>query len=148
MKIQQPECRTRSSRGFTLIEVLMVVAIIGILVAVAVPSYRNNLMVSRRAEAKTVLLQVASDQERFYSSNNTYSTNAQPLASPAVATRTSENSFYLVTVAACGAGISSCFLATATAQGDQATDDCTTLTLNSVGTRGATGSTVEECWQR
>ena len=137
-----------TARGFTLIEILMVVAIIGVLAAVAIPSYRNNLLTSRRAEAKSVLLQVASDQERFYSANNSYSTNAQPLANPAVATRNSENSFYVVTVAACGAGIASCFTATATAQGDQTADACTTLTLNSLGARGATGGSVEECWQR
>ncbi|MEX2131723.1 MAG: type IV pilin protein [Pseudohongiellaceae bacterium] len=148
--MQSPDINNIRSRakGFTLIELLMVVAIIGILAAVAIPSYRNNLLVSRRAEAKSVLLQVASDQERFYSSNNTYSTNALPLAAPPVATRASDNNFYIVTVAACGAGIATCFTATATPQGDQVADACTTLTLNSLGARGATGASVEECWQR
>ncbi|MFM1895068.1 MAG: hypothetical protein RLZZ385_142 [Pseudomonadota bacterium] len=138
---------TRSS-GFTLIEILIVVAILGVLAAIAIPSYQNSVITSRRAEAKSALLQVASDQERFFSSNNTYSTNAQPLANPPVATRNSENGFYVITVAACGAGIGSCFIATATPQGDQTADACTTLTLNSTGARGATGGTVADCWQR
>ena len=67
---------------------------------------------------------------------------------PPVATRASENGFYVISVAACGAGIATCFVATATPQGDQTADLCTTLTLNSVGVRGATGGTAAECWQR
>lgn len=137
-----------SSAGFTLIEILMVVAILGILAAIAIPSYQNSVLVSRRAEAKSMLLQVASDQERFYSSNNTYSTNALPLAAVPAATRPSENGFYVISVAACGAGIATCFVAAATPQGDQVADACTTLTLSSTGVRGATGGTAEECWQR
>lgn len=148
MKTPNVMPRPTLPKGFTLIEILIVVAIIGVLAAIAIPSYQNSVMVSRRAEAKSTLLQVASDQERFFSSNNTYSTNALPLAAPPVATRASENGFYVISVAACGAGIATCFVATATPQGDQTADLCTTLTLNSVGVRGATGGTAAECWQR
>jgi type IV pilus assembly protein PilE len=139
---------TKTTKGFTLIEILIVVAILGVLAAIAIPSYQGSVRVSRRAEAKSTLLQVASDQERLYSNSNTYSTNAQPLAAPPVATRTSEFGWYVITVAACAPGIASCFVATATPQGDQTTDLCTTLTLASNGARGATGGTAAECWQR
>ncbi len=138
----------KSTKGFTLIEILIVVAILGVLAAIAIPSYQGSVLLSRRAEAKSTLLQVASDQERFYSNSNSYSTNALPLAAPPVADRMSENLRYRITVAACGTGIASCFIATATPQGNQTVDLCTTLTLASSGARGATGGTAAECWER
>lgn len=135
--------------GFNLIELLITVAILGILTALALPSYQASVLRSGRAEAKSVLLQVAANQERFFSANNTYSTNADPLSNPVVVTVTSETGLYQVAVAACGAGaITTCFVATATPQNNQANDACATLTFSNTGVRGATGDTVEECWNR
>ena len=134
--------------GFTLIELMIVVAILGILVAVALPAYQQSVRAGARAEAQSMLLQVAANQERFFSDNNSYSANADPLANPAVATVTTEAGFYQISVAACGAGtIANCFVATATPQGAQTTDTCTTLTLSNTGLKGATGDTVEKCWR-
>ena len=56
--------RQASHNGFTLLELLIVVAIMGILASIAIPAYQNSVIRSSRAEAKTELLQVASDQER------------------------------------------------------------------------------------
>jgi type IV pilus assembly protein PilE len=135
--------------GFTLLEILITLAILGIIAAVALPSFQESTLRARRAEAKTALLETASDQERFYSANSSYSTNAMPLANPAQELRTSRDGFYQISVAACGTGtIANCFVATATPLGDQANDECTSLTLSDTGVRGATGSTIEECWQR
>ncbi|MEX0962628.1 MAG: type IV pilin protein [Pseudohongiellaceae bacterium] len=137
--------------GFTLIELLIVVAIMGVLVALALPAYQNSVLRSGRAEAKSELLQVASDQERYFSNFNTYVNDATPLNTPVVASRdrTTQNGLYVISVAACAAGtIANCFLATATAQDDQAGDSCATLTVSNTGVRGATGDTTEECWQR
>ena len=109
-----------SAAGFTLIEILIVVAIMGVLVAIALPAYQDSVRRSGRAEAKSELLQVASDLERYFSNFNSYVTDALPLNTPAVAarTRTTTNGLYLIGVAACGGGaIASCFIATATAQG-------------------------------
>lgn len=134
--------------GFSLIELLIVVAIIGILVAVALPAYQNSVLAGGRAEAQSLLMEVASDQERFYSNNNSYSTNAAPLADPPQATRTSESGRYQVGVSACAGGsIANCFVATATPQGSQTDDSCTTLTIDHTGQRGATGDTVDNCWR-
>jgi len=144
--------RSFNQKGFTLIELLIVVAIMGILASIALPAYQNSVLRSGRAEAKSELLQVASDQERYFSNFNAYIDDAQPLNTPTVASRdrTSQNGFYTISVDTCGGGvpITTCFLATATATGDQAADACTTLTITSTGARGATGDTTDECWQR
>lgn len=143
--------RRSNLAGFTLIELLIVIAIMGVLMSIALPAYQNSVLRSARAEAKSELLQVASDQERYFSNFNTYVDDATPLITPVVADRdrTTQNGFYTISVAACGGGaITTCFLATATAQGDQTADACTTLTISNTGARGATGDTTEECWQR
>ncbi len=137
-------------RGFSLAELLIAMAIMGILVAVALPVYTNSVVRSNRAEAKNELMQVAADQERFFSSNNTYTDDATPLVTPNVASRdrTTTNGWYVISVAACAGGaIGNCFIATATPQGTQTADVCTTLTLTNTGVRGATGSTADDCWQ-
>jgi len=142
----------KTVNGFTLIEILIVVAILGVLASIALPAYQDSVRRSNRAEAKGELLIVAGDQERFFSSNNSYSTDATPLVTETpvnLTTRTTENGFYSITVAAGGTGaITTSFVATATPQGDQANDACTTLTISSTGVRGATGGTVDECWGR
>ncbi len=143
------DANVSQEQGFTLIEILIVIAIMGVLASIALPAYQNSVLRSGRTEGKSTLMQVASDQERFYSSNNSYSINAQPLANPVVATRTSDNGLYVITVAAapCNA-IATCFTATATPQGGQTDDSCTTITLTNTGARGATGDIAANCWQR
>ena len=137
------------ARGFTLIEILIVVAILGILTSIALPAYQNSVLRSGRAEAKGELMTVASDQERFFSSSNTYSTDATPMITTDATKRTTENGLYTITVAAGATGsIATSFVATATAVGDQTADACATLTISSIGVRGATGDTADKCWQR
>lgn len=136
-------------KGFTLVEILITVAILGILAAIALPGYRDSQLRSGRADGKSALMEVASMQERFYSSNNSYSTEANPLSSPTLTTYYSSNGNYAVTVAACGGGtIANCFIATATPQDSQANDSCGNLTLTNTGVRAASGGTQDVCWAR
>lgn len=136
-------------KGFTLIELLIVVAILGVLSAIAIPAYNNSVLRSGRAEAKNEVMRVASELERYFSSNNTYATSANPLIDDTAGTTlNTTNGLYLLSVAAGGTGIATSFVATATAQGAQTGDSCTTLTITNTGVRGATGDTVEECWTR
>ncbi len=143
--------RPAGNRGFTLIELMIVVVIVGILVAIAYPSYRDSVRRSNRSEGKALLVDAASRQERYFSNNNTYTTDMTALgfaADPAI----SENGFYSVDAAACAGGtIATCYVLTATATGGQADDtECATMTLDSLGQKGAQNSggtdTSDTCW--
>ena len=138
-----------TAQGFTLIEILIALAIVGIITAIALPAYQDSTLRAGRAEGKNALMQVASDQERFYSNGFTYSTKATPLATVPANTLTSQNGKYQVTVAACSGGtIANCFVATATPLSNQTSDSCGNLTIDSVGVRAASGGTVADCWER
>jgi type IV pilus assembly protein PilE len=65
----------KSSKGLTLIELLLVIVIVGILAAVAIPSYNTYLVRARRADAKTALEQLRASQEMFRAERGSYSTN-------------------------------------------------------------------------
>jgi type IV pilus assembly protein PilE len=134
--------------GFSLIELMTVVAIIGILLAAALPSYRGIVLAAGRAEGQSLLLQVASNQEQFYSANNSYSNHANPLLNPPVAALVSVNGLYQVSVAACAGGaIKNCFVATASPQGRQTEDVCMSLTISNTGLKGASRASVSDCWR-
>lgn len=132
-------------RGFTLIEMVVVVAIIAILGAIAVPAYQNYLMRSRRADAREMLQRVAAAQERFYTNRNQYTNDLTTAAGLNLGTTASEAGYYNIAVVV-GAGNQS-YTLTATPTGVQATDRCANLTVNNVGARGYSGTTANgTCW--
>lgn len=143
-------------KGFTLIEMMIVVVIIGVLAAIAIPNYSAYMLKSGRSEGQAKLLEAMQMQERFYSQNQTYTANlgVGGLAYTGVALNAaapSEDGRYLVTAGICAAGIpiANCVLLTATPQGSQAADTvCGRLTLNSRGVKGILGGTgaAAICW--
>ena len=140
-------CRN-TPRGFTLLELLIVVAILGLLTAIALPGYQRSVLVGGRAEGRALLLQVAANQERYYADHLAYSSNADPFATPAGAVLTSAGGLYRVSVAACPDGdIEHCFVATAVPEGRQTADTCQSMAITHTGLRSASGDTVAECWR-
>jgi type IV pilus assembly protein PilE len=134
----------RSQRGFTLTELMIVVAIVIILTAVAVPNYNRQVLRSHRTDAKSALLRVAAEQEKFYLQNNSYG-DLDDLNNP-----TTDNGWYTLAIPVANATTFT-VTATATAGGPQVFDeDCITFSLNAAGTRGALDSedadNTEVCW--
>ncbi len=141
-------------KGFSLIELMIAIAIIGVLSAIAFPNYQLYVMRSARAEGQAKLMEIMQAQERFYSQNQTYTENLGlgGLAYPNIAANAaapSEEGRYLITSEACaGSTIASCVLLSAAPQGGQAADAlCGTITLDSKGIKTKSGTgTVANCW--
>jgi len=135
-----------ASSGFTLIELLVAVAIVGILTAVALPSYQNYVRDSNRAAAKAIIAENAQFMEQFYTENNRYD---QDLAGNAVvipiaqSPRTGVAQYQISLQAVANAT----FTLQATPVGSMVGDTCGTLTLTNTGLQGA-GGNVAACWNR
>jgi len=134
----------KSSAGFTLIEVMIAVAIIGILTAVALPAYQTYVRKAARKDAQAALLNNAQYLERYYSTNNTYVSATVPTAStPAGQSGTAIR--YNLSFSA-GPTATTYTLQAVPANG-QTTDVCGTLSLTSTGTRTPVSATGESsCW--
>lgn len=140
-KHYNPINRLAVCKGFTLIELMIVVAIIGILAVIVYPSYRGQLLRTHRAEGLTVLMNASTRQERFFSNNSTYTANVTDLGIPAGGLVDSGRFTISISDAPCG-DITRCYTLTATPEGPQ-TDDiaCPVLSLNSAGQK-----TPDGCW--
>jgi len=124
-------------KGFTLVELMITVAIVGILAAIALPSYQTYTLKTKRSDAKIGLLQMADSQERYYLQNNSYAATNTLLYGAAV--KQSPENKYLLTVTSGGA---TGFVVSAAAQAEQVADTaCLTLTYNQAGTK-----TPAACW--
>ncbi|NUO86733.1 MAG: type IV pilin protein [Cupriavidus sp.] len=142
----------RAAAGFTLIELMITVAIAAILAAIAYPSYTEHVRKSRRTDAKTALLDLAARQERLFSTQNVYGGTPAALgyAGPAfpVEIRSGGQAYYQLTVVAGNPATS--YTATAAPVGAQAGDDCGSYTLNHLGLQGNTGMRAgvasAQCW--
>ncbi len=162
----RPQHHPRSG-GFSLVELSVTMVIAAILAAIAIPAYSNYVRKAHRTEAKSVLLDLASLEERYYTANNNYTETASQLGYSGTGTTTAQGSFsvgsgyYTVvlskvdaiapTVALPG-GTPATYLITATAVNDQLKDtSCRTLTISSAGVQtaadAASAVTTASCWR-
>ncbi|WP_341521302.1 type IV pilin protein [Pseudomonas sp. G.S.17] len=139
------------AKGFTLIELMIVVAIVGILAAVAYPSYTEYVRRTHRAEIASLLSEQAQALERFYSRTGQYTDVAAAGGNPAMTlTIPAGNGFY--TIVPGRAAQSFAMTATPVATSVMRNDKCGVFTLNQLGVTGntglANGTTSKDCWSR
>jgi len=137
--------RERSQSGFTLIELMIVVAIVGILTTIAYPSYTDFVFRSNRAEAQSDLMRLASMQEQAFIDFRTYTDNMSRIGGNGDPHITESGNYSIdAVVSADGAT----FVLTATAQKAQLNDlKCPTFTITETGLQGPAG-TAATCWER
>jgi type IV pilus assembly protein PilE len=164
MKVHH-RARARRDRGFTLVELIVAMVILATLAAIAIPSYSIYVLKSHRTEAKSALLDLASLEERYFSTAGTYSLNPTDLGYnyPAGTSFPVGTGYYNITnitvvpavpptgLIPGGTPATYSITATATAVGQQTNDtSCATFTINSGGQQTATGADPNasvDCWQ-
>ena len=145
--------------GFTLIELMITVAILAIVMSLAVGSYRQYLRRAGRVDATSALLRLASAQEKFYAQNGQYASAAEMTAPPpaGLGIEGTERGYYALAIAIAAAGAATGFTATATVDpaSSQADDtDCWVFGITERGSRTAQdqngdsgAAVVDRCWR-
>jgi type IV pilus assembly protein PilE len=144
--------RSTRDRGFTLIELMIALAVVAILAAIAYPSYTEHVIKTKRTEGRALLNRIAAEQERFFTARNQYAasiTAARPAGLGLNAV--SEKGCYQAAVAVTNGGMGYTLTAVpqnSAACGDQTQDaKCATLGINSLGVKTATGTLgAAGCW--
>lgn len=134
----------RKQLGFSLVELMIVIVIIGILAAIAMPSYQNYLIKANRSQAKIGLMDIAARLENYYTQNNTYV--GATLSNIGGQTASSDGNYTF----SLPAPSATAYTIQAIPQNAQTSDTlCGTLSLNQAGTESATGSSTnptQDCW--
>lgn len=134
----------KHQRGVTLMELMIVVVVLGIIVSVAYPSYRDFAARAKRNEAKAALLQIATNQERFYLNNQAYTNDMTRLGFNVANNFVTETGSYRITVAGANANT---YTATATyLNADAEAGKCGTFTIQPNGDK--TSAPLADCWTR
>lgn len=136
-----PVKSARYSSGFTLIELMIVITIIGIIAAIAFPAYQNQVEQTRRTTAQADLLELSQWMERQYSNGFDYRDAGNAPALPFTQSPQNGTAFYNISFS--GNVTRDTYTLQAVPTGGQAGDDCGTLTLDEQGNRGATQA---DCW--
>lgn len=131
--------KSNSQRGFTIVELMIVVAIAAILVAIALPAYQEQVRETRRSDGKAFLMEIAAAQERYFTQNVAYGTLIQ--LGYANDNPESPEGFYNVRITA---STGTTFTLTATPR--VADSDCGNLTLTNTGLQGSSAGTPADCW--
>lgn len=133
---------TQKDSGFTLIEMMIVVAIIGILASIAYPSYQEYVLRGNRVEGMALLSDAAARQERYYAQNSVYAKSAGDLGMR----ESSNNGLYTLSISDVTA---STYTLTVVPGGAQLKDNkCGTLGLDQAGNRTKTGTAaLGDCWK-
>ena len=146
----------RHNMGFTLIEVMIAVAIVAIVAAVALPMYTEQIIKTRRSDAKASLSELAQRQEIFFSDNNQYAASLTALNAERFGfteNKYSKEGYYTISIALLNGGRG--FVMTATPDGDQAKRErdsgrCYAFTLDHLGRKGIDGAGAnanpDDCW--
>ncbi len=137
----------RIARGFTLIELMIVVAVVAILAAIAYPSYQDAIRKSKRGQVKADLVELAQRYERYYTTENKYTDFWSKVATAdKVSPRGATGGAIAYAITSAEAG--NTFTLTATPQNRQTSDTrCNVLTLNQAGVKTKNGSgSLSDCW--
>ena len=147
-RLRQTQGAART-RGFTLIELMITVAVIAILAAIAVPSYYQYTLRSNRSAAESFMQEVASAQERYMVDSRQFAGNLSTLGYNALPNTVSPNYgvAMVATASSASGGTPPGYTITATPINSQVRDTgCKTLTLNGDGSKSASG-TATNCWK-
>ncbi len=143
----------KSGAGFTLVELMIAVAIVGLLATIAYPAYQEQVSSARRNEAASALLTGAQALERYYSANGRYTTTPTSKTLPSVfATQVPENGTAHYTIAVSGDPDANSYTLKASRAGIMAGDDCGDFVLDEAGALAlegnSSGKTLSDCWRR
>lgn len=145
-----PRCRG-PQHGFTLMELLITVMIIGVLSAIAIPQYTQYVTKARRTEAKSALARIQGAQERYFTVNNTYTKDPLQLQLPACSANTTPSadtcaaSNYTIAITELAASIATGYTLTATPVAGREDAACGSYVVTSLNSKTVTGSSTD-CW--
>jgi len=141
--------KVKFNKGFTLVELMIALAVLALLSSIAYPIYNNQAQKARRADAKSALPLIALAQERYYTANGKYGSTLASLSldSSTLSSGYTEQGYYGLLLSVSVDGQQFDLMAqTSTGTGQGGDSKCTSFSLNQLGAQSATGSDSSNCW--